>query len=66
MVLRCKSSRAAGPLLAVGKNEKSLCLQMCLEHSKFVKRKGRKGESCSQRGGKGTVPLEEGLSDLNT
>lgn len=66
MVLRCKSSRAAGPLLAVGKNEKSLCLQMCLEHSKFVKRKGRKEES-SQRGGKGTVPLmEEGLSDLNT
>lgn len=67
VLLRCKSSRAAGPLSAVGEDEKSLSLQMCLEHCKLVKGEGRKGEGCSRRGGKRTVPLMGGgVSHLNT
>lgn len=58
------SNRAAGPLLAVRENETSLCLQMCLEHSKFLKGKGRKEETCSQ--GEGHSAFERGLSDLST
>lgn len=49
------SSRAAGPLLAVGENETSLCLQMCLEHSKFLKARDGKEETCSQGAGHSAV-----------
>lgn len=41
---------AAGPLSAMGENEKFFFLQVCLEYSKFAKGKGGKEEDCSWGG----------------